>query len=627
MLDEITKPNPVNRRRPFWRMLQTEHDTWFDFLFVPVLLLIQILVTIWVFLLGDFILGIVSLLGIALMLGLALSETVKTRFLRQRFTRSHAVYAFIFWVYSLLFGLLYQRLLSLPAIGKESQNFYIFLLLFLAVTFRLLLALFALTPIGYKVFFSKIPVWEQFLIAINEFVAAALFAFVLGAELAHFLQPSIFSLRVDIYYTTGLLFLTGLYYFIMQAMWIQPWNQALSHNNVWIRFARIVTPIALVVATMVIVRHFANLSDTRTANLLGTSNINQTILALSPLVWMMIFFILIIVYSGNRGLRNLFLPNKLLELLPERLARLLRTVSDMDILLLFGAFATFIPVQIFLFNDRTFIGELQSRLQGNALIYSSEQALALIFSLPFYILAVLLLALYAYVMANPRYSAQTRDTLVDRLPITLLMIFIITLYLAAIPFSQVLTSGRIPDLRSDLGYILAYDILIPFIIFYLHYYLLIRIPYGRGQSRWRLQYARELESKLRDVNTELATLQSRIEQSEVIWKNRGNLRSSSDQQIDMLFDLIELNSKRDQLNMNRLQHLADRQELQEISEAPISLTIAQMPNRIIQYGIPLILLFKIYEWAIVNDGLREVVNNPNIGVLEFFQKILENSNF
>jgi hypothetical protein len=626
MQDEITQE--IQRHPPgFWRILQTEHESWFDRLFVPLLLVLQIIVTLWRFLLGDWAMGIVSCLGIALMLVLAGSEPARQGILRQKFTRSHAIYILSFWVYSLLFVDFYRRLAALPPLGKESEYFYIFLLLFLAVTFRLLISLFALSPLGYKILFSKIPVWEQVLVAVNEFVAAALFSFILGAELAHFLQPRVFTLRVDIYYTTGLLFLTGLYYIIMQAMWIQAWNKALSRNNVWVRFARIVTPIALLVASLVIFRHFTNLSDPRTANLLGTANVNQTILALSPIVWMMIFFTLIIVYSGSRGLRNLFLPNKLLEHLPERLAKSLRTVSDMDILLLFGGLATLIPVQIFLFNDTTLISDLQQRLAGNALINSSEQALPLIFSLPFYFLAVMLLGLYAYVMADPKLSSQDRDTLVDRLPIALLVMFIITLYLAAIPFSQVLSSGRIPDLRRDLGYILAFDVLVPLVIFYFHYYLLIRIPYGRGQNRWRTQYAAELENQIRAVNTELATLHARIDQCEVIWKNRENLRSSSDQQIDMLFDLIELNGQRDRLNMNRLQYLAEKQELQEISEAPISLTIAQMPNRIIQYGIPLILLFKIYEWAIVNDGLREVASNPNIGVLEFFQKILENTNF
>jgi hypothetical protein len=71
----------------------------------------------------------------------------------------------------------------------------------------------------------------------------------------------------------------------------------------------------------------------------------------------------------------------------------------------------------------------------------------------------------------------------------------------------------------------------------------------------------------------------------------------------------------------------ERQELAEISEAPVSLTVARLPARIFGLGIPLVLVFKIYEWAIVNDGLRHVANNPNIGVLEFFQTILENTNF
>jgi hypothetical protein len=626
MLEEQTQPT-IRVRRRFWNLLQTEHETWFDRLFVPLLLVLQVVVTIWCILQQDWVMALLSCVGIALMLIFASSERAKQLILRQKFTRSHAIYLLTFWVYSLLFLDFYRRLSILPTTGKGSQPFYIFLLLFLAVTFRLLLALFAITPLGYKVFFSKIPIWEQVLVAVNEFVAASLLAFILGAEIARFLQPHVFTLRVDVYYLSGLIFLTALYYLIMQAMWIQAWNHALGRANLWVRLARIITPIALLVASLVIVRHFTNLSDLRSANLLDTANLNQTILALSPIVWMMIFFILLIVFSGSRGLRNLFLPNKLLEHLPERLAKSLRTVSDMDILLLIGSLSTVIPVQVFLFNNRAIIGDLQERLQGNALIGSSEQALALIFSLPFYILAISLLALYAYVMANPKLSAPDRDTLVDRLPITLIIMFIITLYLAAIPFSQVLSSGRIPDFRRDLGYILAFDVLIPLVLFYVHYYLLIRIPYGRGQNRWRSQYAAELENKIRAINTDLATLQSQIDQCELIWKNRGNLRSNSDQHIDMLFDLIELNGRRDRLNMSRLQFLADKQELQEISESPISLTIAQMPNRIFQYGIPLILLFKIYEWAIVNNGLREIASNPNIGVFEFFQKILENTNF
>ncbi len=313
--------------------------------------------------------------------------------------------------------------------------------------------------------------------------------------------------------------------------------------------------------------------------------------------------------------------------MPVAIARPLRTISDMDILLVFAVLATVIPVQIFLFENNTFIGQLRERLQGNAIIDSSEQALALIFSLPFYFIALILMILYALVMTNTKISAKDRNAIVDRLPLTLIMMFIITLYLAAIPFSQVLISGRIPNIQQDLGYILAFDVLIPLVLFYTHYYLLIRLPYGRGQARWREQYALELERRLIEVDTGLARLETDIDQCEVIWNNRNNIKSSHDEQIGMLFDLIELNGKRDRLNMERLKILSERQELQDVSEAPISLTVASMPGRIIQYGIPLVLVFKIYEWAIVNDGLREVANNPNIGILEFFQTILENTNF
>ncbi|MEL6309797.1 MAG: hypothetical protein AAFQ52_16770, partial [Chloroflexota bacterium] len=185
----------------------------------------------------------------------------------------------------------------------------------------------------------------------------------------------------------------------------------------------------------------------------------------------------------------------------------------------------------------------------------------------------------------------------------------------------------IPDLQSDLGYILAFNVLIPLVLFYGHYYLLIRFPYGRGQTRWRVQHGAELESRLRAVDTQLANLQKDIDQCEFVWKNRGNLQTTKDDQIGMLFDLIELNGKRDRLNMQRLQILSDRQALQDVSESPISLTVASMPTRIIQLGIPLVLIFKVYEWAIVNDGLREVASNPNIGVIEFFQIVLESTNF
>ena len=73
--------------------------------------------------------------------------------------------------------------------------------------------------------------------------------------------------------------------------------------------------------------------------------------------------------------------------------------------------------------------------------------------------------------------------------------------------------------------------------------------------------------------------------------------------------------------------LDERQQLTEISEAPVSLAIAQLPTRVVSVGIPLLLAFKVYEWAVVNDGLREIANNPNITVIEFFQTILRQAQF
>lgn len=630
LIDENQSTEPIQTlppSEPMWNWLQISRDSWFDRLFVSVLIVLQGAYTIWRFLDGDWLTAGVSLVGIVLLVLLAGFRPIQMRLLGRYFTQSHAFYILTFWVHSQLFIVFYRILAEAPSTGKESESFYIFLLIFAAVTFRLLLSLYALTPFGYRVFISRIPLWEQVMVAVNEFISASIFAFVFGRLIARFIQSNIFTLDNNIYYNIGLLVLAATYYFLMQAMWIGAWNRWLSRNQVWVSLARILTPIALVIASIVIVRHFTKLSDSRTANLLGEAVLDETILALSPILWMMIFFVLIIVYSGGRGLRRMLIPNKLMEHMPVALARPLRTISDMDILLVFSVLATVIPVQLFLFNNNTLIGDLQLRLQGNAIIDSSEQALALIFGLPFYFVALVLMVLYALVMTNTKISSKDRNAIVDRLPLTLIMMFIITLYLAAIPFSQVLTSGRIPNIQQDLGYILAFDVLIPLVLFYTHYYLLIRLPYGRGQSRWREQYAIELETRLIEVDTGLEKLETDIDRCEVIWKNRDNIKSTNDEQIGMLFDLIELNGKRDRLNMERLQILSERQELQDVTEAPISLTVASMPSRIIQYGIPLVLVFKIYEWAIVNDGLREVANNPNIGILEFFQTILENTNF
>lgn len=621
-------PPPNNVRHRFVDLLSTSGGTWFDRLLVPALLLLAVLFTGGRILSGDWLAVLVSAVGIALMVALAGVKPLQQALLRQEFTRSHAFYIAVFWVHSQLWLFVLRLLNATPAFGKDSRFFYVFLILFIVISLRLLLSLFALTPIGYRAFMSKLPFWEQTLVALNEFVSAGLLAFVLGGELARLLQPDVFTLRIDPLYSVGLIASTWIYFMAIQVMWLDSGNRWLSKSRVWLFWARVLSPVALFVATLVIVRHFTNLSEPRTANLLGTANIDQTILALSPVVWMMILFMILLVYTSWRGLRQRFLPDELLKELPDRLASRLATVSDMDILMILALLMTVIPLQLFLFQDSAVIGSLQEQLtQQNALIDSSEQALALIFALPFYVLAVGLLALYASVMVRPGVSSQTRNNFVEKLPITLLIIFIITLYLCAIPFSQVLTSGRIPNLQQDLGYILAFDVLIPLLLLYSHYVVLVRIPYGRGQSRWRKNHASRLENRIRAIDSELNRLQQQIKDAETAWAQRDTLGSSQEARIEMLYRLIDLNGRRDGLVRERLNMVTQQQELSAISDAPVSLTVARLPARVFSLGIPLILAFKVYEWAIVNDGLREVANNPNIGVIEFFQTILENTNF
>jgi hypothetical protein len=381
---------------------------------------------------------------------------------------------------------------------------------------------------------------------------------------------------------------------------------------------------------MLVVRHFTRLSDSRTADLLGQADLDQMVLSLSPLILMMILTVVLLVYTGGQGLRQRFLPDQLMDALPERLKKFLSTVSDMDILLLCGAFATSIPMHAFLFDDAStgVLDVLREQIANqNALIDSSEQALALLFAMPFYLLSLFIMVLYGYALANSRVSSEERNSLVERLPIGTVIILIITLYLCAIPFSLVLVEGELPQLSQESGRILAFDILIPLILLYAHYFIFIRFPYGRGQSRWREQRSAQLERELKRTDQLIEEIQTRLARTDDLWKRRHTLRATDDEKIDMLYAFIESNGARDHLNMERLRILDERQQLTEISEAPVSLAIAQLPTRVVSVGIPLLLAFKVYEWAVVNDGLREIVNNPNITVIEFFQTILRQTQF
>ena len=346
---------PIHHR--FLNLLRvSDADNVVDRWLLPILILLAMAFTGWQMLNGAWLLVLVSLAGIALMVTLATVQPIRRMILQRDFTRHHAFYVAIIWVCALLTVYVARQLIALPATGKESQLFYVFLVLMIAIVFRLLLAIYALFPAGYQLFMSRIPLWEQVLVAINEFVAAGLMALILGGELARALQPDVLTLRFDFWYSLGLMVAVITYYGLVQMMWVQRWNQWLSQRTVWLPIARVLFPFALVMATAIIIRHFTRLSDPRSANLLGTASIDQTILALSPIIWMMFFFGVLVVYTGNEGLRRLLLPDRLLKLLPERTYRALRTVSDMDVLMIIGAIASVIPLQVFVFNNDRIIG-------------------------------------------------------------------------------------------------------------------------------------------------------------------------------------------------------------------------------------------------------------------------------
>lgn len=595
-------------------------------LIVPALLLLGVFWTAAQVYAGDWVEAALSAGGVLLLLVLAAFIPVQKRVLGQPFNRRHALYILLFWLYGFVWLGLLRLLTNSPFTGKASEQAYFTVILFAAVSWMLLRSLLILTRFFYHRFATRIPLWEQVLIAINEAVAAGLLATFGASVLVHVLQPEVFTTRFDLAYVGGLGFIIASYYIGMQLMWVQRWNDWLSSSVVWVRLMRLFAPLALVVTTLVIFRHFIDRADPRTDALLSGAGIDLAILALAPVIWLLIFVSVIVVYTSGRGIRQRFLPDLLLDRLPKTMGDFLRTISDMDMLLILGVFSMLIPVYLLLFGDTGgVIGGLRQQIlqRGSALVETSEQALALLFALPFYLLIVMVLALYGYALSRQSLPAAQRDELVNKLPIGFLIVLIITLYLFALPFSQVLTEGRLPRLPQDLGRILAFNVLLPLLLLYSHYFILIRQPYARGQKHWREQQGKTYTEQLVGIDHRMRALNAEIARLDHQWQ-----REPADQRrMDTLYHYVRLNGQRDDLNMQRLQVVADRQQLAELSETPVSVAIARLPVRIVTIGIPLLLAVQIYQWAILNNGLRDIINNPNITIFEFFQIILRQTQF
>lgn len=598
---------------------------------VPVMLALGILYEGFQLLQGDWLeLGFFAL-GLVLLLVLSTVKPLQERILGQSFNRRHALYLGLYWIYSIIWLGLFRLLAASPPLGKDSNQFYFLVILIIAITWMMVRSLAMLTAFFYEVFIARLAIWEQIVVAINELIGAGLFAYVGSGFLVRIFQPQVFTTYLDPLYVFGLLILVVAFYAGMQLMWVQHTNDWLSKNRTWVVLARIFAPLALVVTTMVIARRFSYLADPRTANLLGNADIDLAILALAPVIWLVILVMLSLLYVSRRGLRQRFLPDELLERLPPRMGQSFRGVSDMDMLMVIGLLSTFIPAYLLLLGDSGgLIGTLREQIfqRGSTLLETSEQALALLFVLPFYVLIVLVLALYGYVLSRAGLPAPERDALIERLPISFLIILIITLYLFAVPFSQVLTEGRLPQLPQDLGRILLFNGVIPLLLLYVHYFLFVRLPYGRGQARWRENQNLQLTRQLEDMDRRIENLNRELDRLDQDWRDSRSTQSEATTRLrmDMLYRYVQINGLRDGLNMQRLQIVTARQQLAEVSEAPISLTVARLPGRVVSYGIPLLLAIQVYQWAAAG-GLRQIINNPNITVFQFFQILLQQANF
>ena len=603
-------------------------DTPLDRLLVPALLSAGVAYAGWQVLIGDWVEAAFFGVGVILLLALAAIQPVQRRVLGTRFNRRHALYIVLFWVYGVVWLNLVRLLSFAQPTGKDSTYYYVLLITIIAISLMMIRSVLLLTPRFQRIFISRIPIWEQILVAINEGISIGLLSLFASNLIVRLFQPDVFTTRFDAPYLLGIGLVILLYALGMQLMWLQRWNDWLSRNVVWVRLARILAPLAALVTIMVIGNYFIERSDPRTATLLGNSNTSLAVLSLAPVILLMIFVIILLVYTSNKGLRQRFVPDLLLDRLPPRVAKFLRSISDMDMLLIIGVMATSIPAYLLLLGDTGgVIGTLRQQIlqRGSALIETSEQALAVLFAMPFYFLVIILLGLYALVISRSSLNAQERDELIAKLPVGFLIILVITLYLFAVPFSQVLTEGRLPQLPQDSGRILLFNILIPLVLLYMHYFIFVRLPYGRGQSRWRESHATILTRQLNMIERRIQNLNQELERLDSQWQQRNDANPTM--QFDTLYRYVQLNGMRDDMNMQRLQLVAERQQLAEISETPVSVTVARLPIRVVSIGIPLLLAIQIYQWAVLNNGLREIANNPNVNVVDFFREILRQLQF
>jgi len=630
---DSNSPDPRRITREFMAALTiqpgtTAHGSGLaDRLILPVLLGIGVAGAALQILQQDWLEFVLALVSVAAVFGLALTPQAQKRILGRQFNRRHALYVLMVWLYGSLWLNLLRLAITLPVEGKSSSGFYMLVLFLLALAIMWVRALLMMTRRYYPFFSSGIPIWEQILLALNEILASALAAIFLGSLLAQAVQPRVITLYREPLYTLALGSAVMLYYLTMQAMWIQRFNDALSQTHIWLRLARVFAPIGVVVSIVFIARRIVERADLRSTTLLNSAATNLAVLAIAPVFLQLIVVVTYLLLTSSQGIRQRFLPDLLLDRLSPRLAGTFRSISDMDLMLIIALVTLTIPTVVVIGGGNAItLLTRQIAQQGSVLVQTSEQALALIVSLPIYALILFVLILYCTVIARRSLSAEDRDELIARLPIGFLIILILTLYLFAVPVSQALIDGRLPRLPQDLGRILLFSILIPLVLLYSHYFLLVRLPYGRGQRLWRDAHGSALTRQLETVERRIDALNTEIDRLDLAWRDHRR-ESDPNSRFSTLYRYVQLNGMRDDLNMQRLRCISERQQLAEVSESPVSLTVARLPIRIVSLGIPLLLAIQIYQWAVLSNGLREIINNPNLTVVDFFREILSQLQF
>ncbi len=560
-------------------------------------------------------------------------KPMQERFLKQSLNFSHLLQLGLYMFLSQVCLFLVRWLWLLPPDGKDSQLFYVLVMVAGGVGLMAVRALLTVwIPRLYQLISTDILLWEQVLLAFNELIAILLLGAVWSGAIVRFLQPDIFSTRINAVYSISLLGMTLFYYLGILLMWFQFWNDLLTRTSVAVILIRVFSPIVLLIVSMVIWFNFTDRADPRTSSLLQSEYINFAILSLAPVLWLLVAVVMVLGYSGSRGIGRLIITENLLSELPTRLRNTLREVSDVNLVLILIVSATLIPVLIVLFGDSGGLVGIarQTILQrGSALVETSEQALAILFIIPFYLLILFVMTLYAWVIWRASLSAERRDALMHELPQGLLIILLITLYLFAVPFTQVFTEGRIPTFERDLGRILAYYFLVPLLLLYIHYFILVRYPYARGQRVWREHQAKTLDRDLQEVERSIQRLNMEVERMDNRWKNAtgGTTPVQLENRLTILFRYVQVNGERDDLNMRRADILSKKQELNEINETPQSVSVARLPLRIISIAIPLLFAFQIYQWVILNRGLQDIVNDPSLTFGKFIQILMNNIQF